>query len=248
MILTALLLAAVGLSLGLIGGGGSVMAVPVLVYVAKVPPKEAIPISLLLVTLTSVWAGARYWKRGDIRPKLVLLFSVSGIAGSLLGSQWTHRVSDTILMTLFASLMAVIGGYMLWNISRCTTLATGVCRPNVFVSLIAGFLVGSLTGFLGVGGGFMIVPVLAFLLKCSMQAAIGTSLAIISVNSLFSFGLHHGRISLPMWDLLIWGMAMLGGAVLSSVFSKKIDTSQLARSFAVLIILAGILILLKTWF
>lgn len=247
MILATILLAAVGVSLGLIGGGGSVLAVPVLMYAAGMSAKDAIASSLLLVAVTSVWAGLRYWKKGDVRPYLVFLFSVSGIAGSFIGSQWTHQVSDTVLTTLFASLMILIGAYMMRNISRTQTLVTGICRPNIFVSLLAGLMVGSLTGFLGVGGGFMIVPVLAFLLKCSMQAAIGTSLAIISINSFASFLFHRGQMTVPMPDLMLLGVAMLGGSIVASLIAKKIDAVKLAKLFAILIIVTGIFVFIRTW-
>ncbi len=247
MVLTIALLAMVGLSLGLIGGGGSVLAVPVLVYAAHMVPKDAIAGSLLLVSLTSAWAGVRYWKKGDVRPYLVGLFSLSGIAGSALGSQWTHQVSNEFLMSSFAGIMILIGVYMIRNVSRCSTLVTGICKPNIYISLLAGFVVGALTGFLGVGGGFMIVPVLAFLLKCSMQAAIGTSLAIISINSLVSFFFHHTQMTISTTDLALMAMAMLTGTALSSYFSNKIDSARLAKLFALLIIVTGLCVGLQTW-
>src|SRR5690349_20961250 len=157
MALIALILAfGIGLSLGLLGSGGSIVTLPVLVYVAGVPVQAAVGMSLAIVGGTSA-AGA-WWKQrqGLVHWRAAMLFGFSGIPGAVAGAQFTPLVSPVVLMLLFASLMTVVAVRMLARRGDEVLNPLPDCRP-VRCGL-AGFGVGVLTGFLGVGGGFLIVP------------------------------------------------------------------------------------------
>ena len=157
----ALALAAlIGLSLGLMGSGGSIVTLPMLVYVARVPAEVAVAMSLAIVGGTSLIGGAPAWGRGDVQTRETLLFAATGMIGALLGSQATHLASPAVLMLSFAALMLVVGLRMLLGVRAASLAQPAELRPVRFV--LVGLAVGALTGFLGVGGGFLVVPALVF--------------------------------------------------------------------------------------
>jgi uncharacterized membrane protein YfcA len=142
----ALALAAlIGISLGVLGSGGSIITLPVLVYVAGVPAQEAIGMSLAIVGATSLFGAFRQFRRGNFHSRAVLLFSATGIVGAFLGSQASHLLSKQALLLSFAAIMLIVGFMMLSGWPRLKTGAVCTVRP----CLIVGFVVGVLTGFLG---------------------------------------------------------------------------------------------------
>ena len=163
----------IGLSLGLLGGGGSILAVPVLVYVAGVDVHTAIGASLGLVGATALVGGLVHARAKRVDLRTAVLFGGAGMAGAPLGAQFTHAVAPRVLMLLFAALMLTVGGLMLRGRVGSRPVAV---RPHPLAAPAAGFGVGLLTGFLGVGGGFLIVPALTLLAGLPMHTAVGTSL------------------------------------------------------------------------
>src|SRR5512142_1151169 len=191
----ALLLALfIGLSLGALGSGGSIVTLPILVYVAGVEPKAAVGMSMVIVGGTSLVGGYFHWRSGNFLLKPALLFSATGIVGAYLGSTGTHLVSSSVLMLLFAGLMLVVGVRML-AAQQVLRPPTAACSP--YLCIPSGFAVGLVTGFLGVGGGFLIVPSLMWFARLDARRAIGTSLGIIAVNS--AAGLV-GQLRYTHWD------------------------------------------------
>ena len=153
--IVALLLAVVvGISLGLLGSGGSIVMLPVLVYVSGVPAQEAVSMSLAIVGGTSLVGAFLRFRRGSFHAKATMLFSISGMIGAYFGASLTHLVSQTALMLIFSGLMLVVGMAMLSEKPK----STGNRETSNLRLLMAGTGVGVLTGFLGVGGGFLIVP------------------------------------------------------------------------------------------
>jgi uncharacterized membrane protein YfcA len=177
----ALVLAIViGLSLGILGGGGAIVTLPVLVYVAGIPTQKAVGMSLAVVGATSLIGSVVQYLRGHFHVQATLLFTLTGMAGAYFGAGLTHLLPPAVLLLLFACLMLVVGGAMLRG--RRATDGTGACRP--LRCLMIGAAVGVLTGFLGVGGGFLLVPTLVFFAGLDMRRAVGSSLAIIALNSI----------------------------------------------------------------
>ena len=194
----------IGLSLGALGSGGSIVTLPILVYIAGVEPKSAVGMSMAIVGGTSIAGGYFHWRNGNFLWKPALLFGVTGIVGAYLGSSGTHLVSSAVLMLLFAGLMLAVGARMLGGTQ---VLASGVaCSLNRCIPV--GFAVGLVTGFLGVGGGFLIVPALVWFAGLDVKRAIGTSLGIIAANS--AAGLA-GQLRYSHWDWRLTGafLAML---------------------------------------
>jgi uncharacterized membrane protein YfcA len=242
MLAVALILATlIGLSLGLLGSGGSIVTLPVLVYVARVPAHEAVGMSLLVVGGASALGSLINLRRGDFDLRAGFFFAVSGIVGAFIGSKFTHMVSARVLLLCFGALMLVTGVRMLFGSEVASPGRQ--CRP--WRCLASGVAVGVLTGFLGVGGGFIILPALVLFAGLEMKTAIGTSLAVIATNS-FAGLLGKLRFVEFEWPLTVAFLAvamvgMLGGLALASRFSSQV----LRRAFAWVILTLGGFLLLK---
>lgn len=236
-----ILSAAVGVSLGLMGGGGSILAMPVLVYVAGMSPDAAVPMSLAMVGATSLFAGTLHARRGALDASLLVSFGGAGAVGALAGAQLTHLVSGRLLMGLFAALMIAVGGLMLTGTSA-RVLARGTGRRRIWVALLAGVAVGALTGFLGVGGGFLIVPALVLLAGAEMRVAIGTSLFIIAASSAAGLVAHLQQGSIPLGPMLALTTAALVGAVVGHRLAQRTSPRGLRRAFGGFVVLVGALV------
>ena len=191
----------IGLSLGALGGGGSILAIPALVYGAGQPARAATTTSLLLVGIASIAGIGSHWRAGRVRVGTGIAFGVTGIGGSLAGSALNQRLDPDLLLVAFAGLILVAAWRMLTGCPTCTNVGEAAAvqhggrHPSpaavsdridvraVLVVLVAGTAVGFLTGLFGVGGGFVIVPALTLALKLPMPEAIGTSLLVIVINA-----------------------------------------------------------------
>ena len=229
-----ILSAAIGLSLGLIGGGGSILTVPILVYFLGVETREAVGMSLAVVGATSLFGAFLHYRKGTVNFSSAMLFGISGIVGAFLGSPLTHLVSPSVLMLIFAALMFVVAFSMLWR--KRNAESETVYNVNLTKAIAAGFGVGILTGFLGVGGGFLIVPALVFFGGLPMKQAIGTSLLVIALNCIAGL---FGHLSYGLFDLkitfLVTTLAIFG-AIFGTILSHKISVAGLQKSFAYLVL------------
>src|SRR4026209_1211203 len=181
MLLLGFLLAmGIGAALGAIGSGGSILALPLLVYVLHVSPSDAVPMSLIIVGSASAGAAVLKWRQGDMHWKALGLLASTGAVGAYLGAEVTHAVPPVVLMTLFASILLAVGLLMLTEVAN--RLKPRQC--HIARCLIAGAIVGLLTGFLGVGGGFLLVPTLVLFAGLALRRALGPSVGIISINAL----------------------------------------------------------------
>ena len=205
----------IGLSLGALGGGGSILAVPALVYGAGQTSKQATTTSLILVGITAIIGIVPHWRRGRVRILAGTVFGLAGVGGSLLGSRWNKAVDPDVLLLAFSALM-LIAAFAMWRRTRATpvgpaeelaevdllmpefadpeTVAVSPAATHLVTTIqvtpltvlkvgVAGTAVGLLTGFFGVGGGFVIVPALVLALGFTMPEAVGTSLLVIAINS-----------------------------------------------------------------
>jgi len=241
-----ILSAGIGLSLGLIGGGGSILTVPILVYFLGVEAREAVVMSLAVVGATSLFGSYLHFKRGNLNFSSGLLFGIAGIFGAFLGSPLTHLMAPNALMLIFAALMFVVATSMLWR--RKNSVNDARYEANLTKAIPAGFGVGILTGFLGVGGGFLIVPALVFFGGLPMKKAIGTSLFVIALNC---FAGLLGHLGYGMFDFKMTALVTIlavSGAIAGTVLSYRFSASNLQRSFAFLVLAVASFLTYKNLF
>jgi hypothetical protein len=236
MLIFALMLAGlVGLSLGLLGSGGSIVTLPVLVYVAGIPTHQAVGMSLVIVGSTSAVGSLLHVRRGSFSLKAGAFFAASGMVGAFVGAKFTHLVSAPVLLLLFGALMLVVGIRMLR--SGESTAQSQQCRP--LRCLATGVAVGVLTGFLGVGGGFLILPALVLFAGLEMKTAIGTSLAVIAVNCLGGFIGQLRYVDFD-WRLTLGFLAAaVAGMFAGTALAGRLPSSALRRGFAWCVALLG---------
>ncbi len=244
----------IGISLGALGGGGSILAVPALVYAAGQSPKHATTTSLVLVGLTALIGIAPHWRAGRVRFFAGTIFGLAGIGGSLLGSHWNAAADPNVLLLAFAGLM-LVAAYGMWRrvhnapqpvahsvgAAAATVVAPRRIDTNMVVRVIvAGSVVGFLTGFFGVGGGFVIVPGLVLALGFTMPEAIGTSLLVITINSVVALSTRLQTGSIEWGTVVPFTVASLLGVIVGSRLASTRDSSSLQRWFvALLVIVAG---------
>jgi uncharacterized protein len=236
----------IGFALGVFGGGGSILAVPMLIFVTRVAPSAAIGMSLAIVGATSLVAGYAHHRQGQVRLKVALSFGGAGVLTAFLAARLTHFVSGNILMLSFAALMILVGGWMLKGARDVQPAvsqdgnAVEPRRPRMVQALLAGAAVGGITGFLGVGGGFLIVPALIAFAGLGMREAVGTSLVVIAINSAAGFVGHLGTGALNLGLVAALTIAAVLGAVLGERTGRAVSITKLRRGFAAFVIAVGI--------
>jgi uncharacterized protein len=220
IVLTVALATLVGVSLGLLGGGGSILMVPLLAYVAGVDAKQAIATSLLVVGITSAVGVVSHTRAGRVRWRIGLQFGLAGMAGAYAGGLLSGFVPGSLLLVGFAAVMITAAIAMLRG-RRERTGVDDVHTMPVAKVLLEGLAVGFVTGLVGAGGGFLVVPALALLGGLPMRAAVGTSLVVIAMNSFAGLAGHltGGQID--------WGLAVMvtAAAVASALFGARLTAS-----------------------
>ncbi|MGA9520857.1 MAG: sulfite exporter TauE/SafE family protein [Myxococcaceae bacterium] len=242
------LAALIGISLGLLGGGGSILTVPIFLYVFGFGPRESIAMGLAVVGMTSFVGAAGHWREGNVRAKEALTFGGVAMAGSWTGARLAAWVPGPVQLTIFASVMLVAAGFMYRNASgqKEPAATTEQARPRSLLLTIAASLgVGLLTGLVGVGGGFLIVPALVLLAGLPMKQAVGSSLLVIALNSAVGFVGYLGQVELP-WILLGQFTAIaVAGIVAGTRLARYVSPSALKRAFAAFLVVMGAFILFK---
>lgn len=248
----------IGLSLGALGGGGSILAVPALVYAAGQSPKHATTTSLVLVAFTAVIGMIPHWRAGRVRFVAGSIFGLAGIGGSLLGSHWNKAADPDALLLAFSGLM-LIAAYAMWrrlkkapapaarsvgaaaaDVPAAAASTTGVDASTAVKVVVAGTLVGLLTGFFGVGGGFVIVPALVLALGFTMSEAVGTSLLVITINSAVALATRLQSGSIEWGTVVPFTIVSLVGVVVGSRLASTRDSSSLQRWFVGLLVAVAI--------
>ena len=246
----------IGLSLGALGGGGSILAVPALVFAAGQDPKLATTTSLVLVTLTAVIGIVPHWRAGRVRFAAGTTFGVAGIGGSLLGSHWNKAADPDLLLLAFSGLM-LIAAYAMWRRVRNTANLVPVrsvgaavahaAGPSLRIApmtivkvIVAGTIVGLLTGFFGVGGGFVIVPALVLALGFTMPEAVGTSLLVIAINSVVALTTRLEAGAIEWGTVIPFTIASLLGVIIGSRLASTRDSRSLQRWFIGLLVVVAV--------
>lgn len=247
---SVLLSGVIGLALGVFGGGGSILAVPVLVLVTHLAPAAAVGTSLAMVGTTSLVASYAHHSQGVVKPKVALLFGLSGVVTAFLGAKLTGFVSGTLLMHAFAALMLLVGLGMLFGKGRLAVAPGRPSRgtPRLTASVLAGAGVGLVTGFLGVGGGFLVVPALIAFAGLGMREAVGTSLLVIAINSAAGFIGHLGGGQLDASLIAVLTAAAVAGALVGERLARHISTSKLRRGFGLVVVVVGVTVVLVSGF
>ncbi|MFN8499610.1 MAG: sulfite exporter TauE/SafE family protein [Anaerolineae bacterium] len=242
--LSSAMAVAIGLSLGLLGGGGSILTVPVLVYLVGQSPEMAVGTSLAIVGMNALLGSWLHFRHGRVQLHAALIFGGLGILGAFVGSHFTALLPGPVLLLVFSMLMLVVAGLMLRPPRQPKHESRHVTNWPIVAG--AGLGVGLLTGFLGVGGGFLIVPALVILVGLEMPIAVGTSLPIIAMNSASGL-LGHLAQSPLNWPVTIQFVAFGAiGLVLGIVLIKRVSATQLRAYFAWLVIALAMYMLARS--
>ena len=236
----------IGLSLGLLGGGGSILTVPILVYALEMDAKTSIALSLAIVGVTSLFGVFSHYKAGNVDLKIAGIFAPFAMVGTFLGAKLSQFMSGQVQLILFALIMLAASIFMLRgkkeNSDQETQEQTAL---NIPVIALEGIVVGIVTGLVGVGGGFLIVPALVLLAKIPMKRAVGTSLLIISLKSFSGFIGYIGIIEIPWIFLIKFTGFSVVGIFIGAYLVKYVSQTALKKAFAIFLILMGIFILYK---
>lgn len=250
--LAALFGLAIGGALGALGGGGSILAVPALVYGLGMPVRQAIPTSLLVVGLTAAGAAAAHVRAGTVWFRTAAVFASAGIVGSFVGAWVNHRLDEALVLGGLAVVM-VVASIGMWrragrpepdvSAAGADAVRDRVTADRLPTVLAAGFGLGVLTGLFGVGGGFLAVPVMALVLDLPTPVAIGTSLVVIAVNAFAGLVAHLGLGSIDVPVALVFAAGGLLGALGGQCVASRLSSGTLGRAFAVFVMVIGVLTL-----
>ncbi len=255
----------IGLSLGALGGGGSILAVPVLVYVAGESPQAATTTSLIIVGLASLVGMTEHLRAGRVRVREGLLFGIAGVGGSFAGSALNRNLDPDVLLLAFSGLIIIAAWRMVTGCPSCTRVgeqkaeqeaAPGVAAGGRRTTLVdagvaldpltvakyvgAGTVVGFFTGLFGVGGGFVIVPALTLLLAFPMPQAVGTSLLIISINCAWALVARAGHAEID-WSVTVpFAVSALAGVVAGTRVADRLPAQTMLRWFAGLLVAVAV--------
>jgi uncharacterized membrane protein YfcA len=266
LLLAAAAGALIGLSLGALGGGGSILAVPVLIYLLDQSPAQATTGSLVVVGLTSLIGAAAAHREGNVLLGRGFAFGLVATGGAVLGAAASSRVPEDLLLAAFAALMLLVGVILAWRQIRhgqdsqssqdsqdsaaghaarpalddpiITFSPTFACQcPRALKVLGTATIVGALTGFLGVGGGFLVVPALLLALALPIEYAAGTSLVVITITSAAALAVRSGSGVQPDWTAVIVLTAVSAAAAVAGArLADRVDTGRLQAAFTVLVL------------
>jgi len=238
----------IGLIVGAIGGGGAILGLPVLVYVLGEEVGSASTAALIVVAVAAGVGAGALALRGHVCWRIALIFTAPAAAGSLLGTLANTAVSAKLLILSFVPIMLIASGATWQRAAATSSEEAGACpdaRPSRTV--LAGLGVGSMTGFFGVGGGFMIVPVLTLWLGFSFRRAVATSLVIITLTGLAALASHLAAgADIEVAVTVALSASTATGALIGSIFAQRVPQASLGRAFAVLVGLLAVFLLVDT--
>jgi uncharacterized membrane protein YfcA len=249
----------IGISLGLIGGGGSILTVPVLAYLFHIDPVKATSYSLFIVGITSMVGSVSYFKKGLVNIKTAVVFGIPSILAVFLTRAYLIpsipdniisiekiTITKSILLMLIFAILMIFASYSMIRKEKLRPETTSQKQKfNYPLIFIEGLLVGTLTGLVGAGGGFLIIPALVILSKLPMKEAIGTSLVIIAAKSLIGFWGERGESSVNWSFLSIVSAFAIIGIFIGIALSKKINGEKLKPAFGWFVLVMGIYIIVK---
>ncbi len=239
----------IGLSLGAIGGGGSILTVPILVYIIGQDAHAATATSLAVVGTTALAGALPHWRAGRVSLATAIPFGAAGIAGAFLGAWANHLLPAWLILGLFGVLMLAVAARMFFGTGLRSTGPAAQRTESLKIRwariTAAGLIVGVMTGFFGVGGGFLIVPALVLVIGLSMREAVGTSLVVIAINSASGLIAHlrYGGLDLVTSGLFVAGG--IAGALAGALVSGRVDEHRLQRGFAAFVAVVGLWLVVR---
>jgi uncharacterized membrane protein YfcA len=239
----------IGLALGALGGGGAVLAVPALVYLAGQDAHTATTTSLVVVSVAATAGAIGQADRGQVCWPQVAVFVPAAALASVAGTVANEAVAADVLLVSFACVMLAAAAFTWWKVSSRETGPRAACPPlRATRTAGAGLAIGGLTGFLGVGGGFLVVPMLAFGLRFPLRRAIGTSLVVVAVVSFVGLAAHlaQGERSLDAAVTVAMAATCATGAIAGMRFAPRLPERVLGRAFAGVVALTAVYVLFET--
>ena len=236
---------AVGIALGLLGGGGSILTVPVFVYAVGLDPKAAVAASLPVVALTSTAAALSHWRQGNVQVRTAIVFGVIAAAGGFAGARLAAHISGVVQFTLLGVIMLGAATRMLSrNIQESANAAPD--RPIPFAKLVpVALVVGVVTGIVGIGGGFLILPTLVILCELPMRTAVGTSLLVIAMNATAGTAGYVGQVPIDWPAVALFSVFAVTGSLGASRFGSRLPQAALRNAFGILLICLATVILVQ---
>ncbi len=256
----------VGITMGLLGGGGSILTVPIFVYVLGIAPKSAIAMSLASVGATSALGAVSHWRQGSVDLRVAGIFGGFAMAAAFAGARVAGRVPETVQLTLFGVVVLTSAVLMLRSARKAPDERPPASLGNpdgplldgapVQVAVppkelrwawiaLQGIGVGLLTSMIGVGGGFIIVPALVLIGGLSMRQAVGTSLFVITMNALSGFAGYVGQVPIDWPVVGLFAGAAGVGILAGSRYSQRVPQATLKRAFALLLLVVGAYVLYR---
>jgi uncharacterized membrane protein YfcA len=234
----------IGASLGLFGGGGSILTVPMLVYVVDIEPKPAIAMSLLIVGLTSVAALVPHARSRNVRWRTGLVFGLAGMVGAYGGGRVSTFVPGAVLLLLFAGMMLATSVAMWRGRDASEGVQFGPRQSRSVEKIVLdGLIIGAFTGLVGAGGGFLVVPALALLGGLPMAEAIGTSLLVIAMKSFAGYTGYAAHVQIDRGLALAVSGAAALGAFAGARLTAVLDPDRLRRAFAAVVFVMALIVL-----
>jgi uncharacterized protein len=232
----------IGISLGLIGGGGSMLTMPVLVYLFGISPLQSSSYSLFVVGITSLVGVVQYLRNGQVDYRAGIVFVIPSMLTVYLSRIYLlDIVSGSFMMLILAAFMIISSCPMIRDKQSETTSS----KRGLFQTSVLGALIGALTGLIGAGGGFLIIPTLVFLARLSMKTAVGTSLFIIAIKSLFGFAADFSELDVDWRFLLPFTLLSVTGIAIGVLLSSRVPAVILKKAFGWVMIIIGIGIFCK---
>lgn len=248
-----------GILLGLLGSGGSIVTVPALVYLLGVHPKSAIALSLGIVAITAAFSAINHFRTGNVNLKVAVIFGMCGMVGTYGGTKLGILMPVLLQLGLFAFVMYAAAYRMLKPKRRFSSIPADDVHGDLEImedaeimplrfGLVAllGFAVGVLTGVVGVGGGFLIIPALVVYSGIPMKQAVGTSLVIVAVNSATGFAGYYGVVPVDYALMGTFTTVAIAGGFIGAQFSRHVSPENLKRGFGVFLVLVATYILIRS--
>ncbi len=244
---------ATGILLGIFGSGGSIITTPALLYLLNVDAKSAIAMSLGIVAMTATITALQHWHKGNVNLKITAVFGLFGVIGTFAGAKLGIITPVVIQLSVFALVMYAAAWKMLKPAPQhksvgaaCTECVDGYCNDLDYREIaVHGIAVGILTGVVGVGGGFLIVPALVLLSGLPMKQAVGTSLSIVALKSFAGFAGYAGAVAIDYSLMAIFTSIAITGSIAGSMLADRLPADLLKRGFGSFLVLVASYILIK---
>lgn len=231
-----------GFALGIFGSGGGIIVVPALIYIIHLPPKEAIAMGLGIIAITAVISVLSHWRATNVDWRAAAIFGPIGMVGTYAGARVGTVVPASFQLGLFAVVMYIAAYRML----RKSAAPAGDGEIHIVLLIAAGLGVGLLAGVVGVGGGFLIVPALVLLASVPMKRAIGTSLAVVSLNSISGFVGYMGTVPVHYEIMGAFAAVTVVSSLTGAHFAKRLHADTLKKAFAWSLVVAASYILFRS--